>query len=171
MLVVCSLCAEEAVVLAQATPTIVTTPNPAAGTVGATLNDSATLALGVNPTGSILFKLFSPADPTCSGTPASATVYSQSVTVNAGNGTYSTSPGYVSTTPGTYHWTAAYSGDSNNAAVSSLCAEEAVVLAQATPTIVTTPNPAAGTVGATLNDRSEERRVGKECRSRWSPYH
>ena len=23
----------------------------------------------------------------------------------------------------------------------------------------------------TLNARSEERRVGKECRSRWSPYH
>src|SRR5256885_11903332 len=23
----------------------------------------------------------------------------------------------------------------------------------------------------TANDRSEERRVGKECRSRWSPYH
>ena len=22
-----------------------------------------------------------------------------------------------------------------------------------------------------LQDRSEERRVGKECRSRWSPYH
>src|SRR3712207_4351718 len=27
----------------------------------------------------------------------------------------------------------------------------------------------AGTVW--INDRSEERRVGKECRSRWSPYH
>src|SRR3989442_3010609 len=25
--------------------------------------------------------------------------------------------------------------------------------------------------GATLGARSEERRVGKECRSRWSPYH
>ena len=24
---------------------------------------------------------------------------------------------------------------------------------------------------ASLNARSEERRVGKECRSRWSPYH
>ena len=24
---------------------------------------------------------------------------------------------------------------------------------------------------ASLLDRSEERRVGKECRSRWSPYH
>ena len=23
----------------------------------------------------------------------------------------------------------------------------------------------------TLSERSEERRVGKECRSRWSPYH
>src|SRR3712207_1907048 len=26
-------------------------------------------------------------------------------------------------------------------------------------------------LAVTLNDRSEERRVGKECRSRWSPYH
>ena len=26
-------------------------------------------------------------------------------------------------------------------------------------------------VGALLAARSEERRVGKECRSRWSPYH
>ena len=26
-------------------------------------------------------------------------------------------------------------------------------------------------VRALLADRSEERRVGKECRSRWSPYH
>ena len=27
------------------------------------------------------------------------------------------------------------------------------------------------TMGTTYDDRSEERRVGKECRSRWSPYH
>ena len=26
-------------------------------------------------------------------------------------------------------------------------------------------------VGALADERSEERRVGKECRSRWSPYH
>ena len=33
---------------------------------------------------------------------------------------------------------------------------------------------AAGTTGTALINavaRSEERRVGKECRSRWSPYH
>ena len=28
-----------------------------------------------------------------------------------------------------------------------------------------------GNVVTKLSDRSEERRVGKECRSRWSPYH
>ena len=25
--------------------------------------------------------------------------------------------------------------------------------------------------GVRIDERSEERRVGKECRSRWSPYH
>src|SRR5260221_4428777 len=29
----------------------------------------------------------------------------------------------------------------------------------------------AGSGGAIVGTRSEERRVGKECRSRWSPYH
>ena len=33
----------------------------------------------------------------------------------------------------------------------------------------TAPLPAAAVIGA--DPRSEERRVGKECRSRWSPYH
>ena len=26
-------------------------------------------------------------------------------------------------------------------------------------------------INSMIDDRSEERRVGKECRSRWSPYH
>src|SRR2546425_6799464 len=29
----------------------------------------------------------------------------------------------------------------------------------------------AGTAAGRKSERSEERRVGKECRSRWSPYH
>ena len=32
-------------------------------------------------------------------------------------------------------------------------------------------DPEAGFIPAYLGDRSEERRVGKECRSRWTPYH
>src|SRR5256885_13474604 len=36
-----------------------------------------------------------------------------------------------------------------------------------------TPNPMlmAGVQNQQIDLRSEERRVGKECRSRWSPYH
>src|SRR2546422_510633 len=34
-----------------------------------------------------------------------------------------------------------------------------------------TPTAAARLEGSPLPLRSEERRVGKECRSRWSPYH
>jgi hypothetical protein len=35
-----------------------------------------------------------------------------------------------------------------------------------------TPEPGPGYVVVKVADpRSEERRVGKECRSRWSPYH
>ena len=32
-------------------------------------------------------------------------------------------------------------------------------------------NTVVGDVVETSDGRSEERRVGKECRSRWSPYH
>ena len=31
--------------------------------------------------------------------------------------------------------------------------------------------PAVAPLDCTIHARSEERRVGKECRSRWSPYH
>ena len=43
------------------------------------------------------------------------------------------------------------------------------------PTVVLTPLPTTTTTtapkGCAQYVRSEERRVGKECRSRWSPYH
>src|SRR2546430_13681192 len=39
----------------------------------------------------------------------------------------------------------------------------------APPLVVDAPDLAHGLDGAAF--RSEERRVGKECRSRWSPYH
>ena len=49
--------------------------------------------------------------------------------------------------------------------------------AEGTPIVFTATglNPAAiataGTRAPVDGNRSEERRVGKECRSRWSPYH
>src|SRR3712207_8504902 len=37
--------------------------------------------------------------------------------------------------------------------------------------LLSEPNNAAQIIGLCFDGRSEERRVGKECRSRWSPYH
>ena len=91
---------------------ITTTPG---GTVvlgcSSTLTDSATLAGGVNPTGTITFYLFAPG-VTPNGSDSN-NVFSNTVTVN-GNGTYATSKGYVPTVAGTYQWVAVYSGDCNN---------------------------------------------------------
>src|SRR2546427_6793353 len=97
---------------------------------------------------------------------------------------YSTPQGASPTQAGTYYWVASYSGDANNKEATSGCADEPVLIAQAQPAIATTQDPASGTVGESFKDkaklsglfgahagRSEERRVGKECRSRWSPYH
>src|SRR5690349_23989145 len=45
-------------------------------------------------------------------------------------------------------------------------------LASSSPPIAGSPEPTGhGTRDSLLEQRSEERRVGKECRSRWSPYH
>ena len=38
-------------------------------------------------------------------------------------------------------------------------------------TFAPTPREADRCCGLAVTTRSEERRVGKECRSRWSPYH
>ena len=45
------------------------------------------------------------------------------------------------------------------------------VLSLQYPEIATAAISGPEAVGDTMKYRSEERRVGKECRSRWSPYH
>src|SRR3989449_10536640 len=55
-------------------------------------------------------------------------------------------------------WTQAF-----RRAAGRVAAEEAVAVAEEAP--------AAGALAVEITIRSEERRVGKECRSRWSPYH
>src|SRR3712207_5306733 len=45
------------------------------------------------------------------------------------------------------------------------------VLSYVPGTAITPPYPAWALTDQALVSRSEERRVGKECRSRWSPYH
>jgi uncharacterized repeat protein (TIGR01451 family) len=96
--------------------------------VGGDIHDTATLADGFNPTGTITFRLYGPNDATCS----KGAIFTDAQTVN-GNGDY-TSKDFTTSQAGTYFWVATYSGDSNNAAAAGACGDpnESV--------IVTTPN-------------------------------
>jgi hypothetical protein len=84
--------------------------------VGSPIFDTATLGGGINPTGNITFRLYVPSDLLCLGTPA----FTWTKAVSAGG--YYASANYTPSSPGTYHWTAAYSGDANNAPAASACA-------------------------------------------------
>src|SRR5262249_50787305 len=133
--------------------TLTTIPVPTAVTLGAssvTLNDTAVLQGGVNPTGTITFTLVAP---------GGATVDSETVTAN-GNGPYTTPTGFTlpssAAVTGTYQWDASYSGDSNNNTVSDVNnVNEQVTVSAASPTIFTAPTPTTVTLGAssvTLTD-------------------
>jgi hypothetical protein len=130
----------EQTTVSSASPTITTTPG---GTIvigsGSKLTDSASLSGGYNETGTIVFTLYSPTN---------AVVDTETVSVS-GNGSYSTPSGYVPTSTGTYEWAAAYSGNSNNSAVSSPEGNEPEFVSAASPTITTTPG---GNVTTGLTD-------------------
>jgi hypothetical protein len=149
-------CGTEPVVVGPNTPGLTTQTNESSGSLGDILTDSATLAGGFNPTGTISFYLFAPG-VTCSTSDQSGAVYrSTGVTVN-GNGTYQSSSGTESgdntaTMAGTYHWLAIYSGDNNNTGTNSGCESEPVVIAQNTPSLPTQTSPSSGVIGDTLTD-------------------
>src|SRR5258706_4822982 len=134
-------------------PSINTTPNPGSGDYGTTLNDSALLSGGINPTGSVTFSLFNPSDAICSGTAS----FTNSVTVN-GNGTYNTSAGFASNAVGIWHWKAVYGGDGNNNSVTSACTNEPVTINKLNSSTVTTifdaqNNPITSiSAGTTIHD-------------------
>jgi hypothetical protein len=110
--------ADEPVVVSPAQPSITTSPDPTSAIVGATLKDTATLSGGYHPTGTITFTLYDPNN---------TSAYTETATVS-GNGPYSTVQGFAANTAGTWHWSAAYSGDANNNAVHSQMAEEPVTI-------------------------------------------
>jgi len=132
------------------TPTLSTTASPSVA-VGGQVTDTATLAGGLNPTGSMTFTLFGPDDATC----ASTAVFTNTKTVT-GNGGYISDP-FVPNAPGTYRWIAAYSGDAGNNAVTTPCndANESVVVTPGggpvTPTLSTTASPSVP-VGGQITD-------------------
>ena len=123
--------------MASANPTIVThasAPVP----VGGTITDTATLAGGVNPTGTITFQVFGPNNATCAGIPA----FTSTKTV-AGNGNYTSDP-FTVPAAGSYRFVATYSGDANNSpAGPTACpdANEVSAGTKASPAIATIASP------------------------------
>ena len=120
-----------AVAAGVATPQLSQQASSSGFPVGVSLFDSATLGYGNSPTGRITFRLFGPFDPSCAGAP----LFTWDTAVN-GNGYYQ-SGSWASLWVGTYHWTAAYSGDANNAPDATSCADPgaAVSVAKRTPTL------------------------------------
>jgi hypothetical protein len=120
-------CADEPVVIGQATPTIETSQEPPAGTVGASFKDKATLGglFGAHPTGKVSWKLYDNAS--CSSAEGGLVASDGPVDVT-GDGPYTTPNGASPAAAGTYYWVATYSGDANDKEVSSGCKDEPVTV-------------------------------------------
>lgn len=112
------------VVTPKARPTISTQASPG-NLLGAPVTDTATLSGASNPTGDVTFRLFS--DAACATQVFSST--------NNVSGVTATSDSFTPPAAGTYHWTAAYSGDAGNEAATSPCGapNESVVIAPFAP--------------------------------------
>jgi sugar lactone lactonase YvrE len=116
-------------------------------TLGTSTQDTVTLSGGTAPTGSLIFKLFGPNDPTCSAAPA----YTSPVSTVTGDGSY-LSPFFTPTADGTYSWVDLYSGDANNSPVSTACGDpnETVTVSGAMPTSLATSLSGGGQSGTSI---------------------
>jgi uncharacterized repeat protein (TIGR01451 family) len=143
-------CNDEPVVVAKASPSIVTTQLPANGGIGVLYKDTATLsgAKSLKGTGSITFKLYDAAD--CDG----SVLDTETVSNISVNGDFTTPNGFTIENTGTYYWVASFNGDANNNSFTSGCNDEPVVVVKNQPSIVTTPQPASGSVDDVFGDKA-----------------
>jgi 6-phosphogluconolactonase (cycloisomerase 2 family) len=123
---------------------IVVTPDPELSTtasssvaIGQQIADSATLADGTNPTGTITFNLYGPGDSSCANSLATSTATA------TGAGTYQSAP-FTTPTPGTYQWVASYGGDSGNEAVPGTCGASGESVSVTVPSFTYPTNGATG---------------------------
>ncbi|HEU0316148.1 MAG TPA: hypothetical protein VFR49_02395, partial [Solirubrobacteraceae bacterium] len=113
------------------------------------ISDTAILAGGTRPTGTITFRVYGPSDPTCAAVPA--TISESTVT---GDGTYASAP-YVAPTAGVYRFVARYGGDGANPPVATRCGDpgEAVAVTNPPPPVLGRSfqvGPLSGTIYYTL---------------------
>ncbi|HEX7277254.1 MAG TPA: S8 family serine peptidase, partial [Acidimicrobiales bacterium] len=101
----------------RADPTITTTATSSVFSAanGPSISDTAVLANGFNPTGTITFQAFGPNNASCTGGAA----FTSAPTVT-GNGNYSSGP-FSPAAEGAYRWVVTYGGDQNNSTATSPC--------------------------------------------------
>src|SRR4029077_2848558 len=143
-------CADEPVEVTPAGPAVSNTQNPATGVVGGVFKDKAEVTglFGATPGGTLTWKLYD--NKECKNTPLA-----EDSTPVTGNGSYETPKGATISSVGTYYWVAYYSGDHNNSAAKSGCADEPVEVTPAGPAVSTTQAPATGVVGGVFKDKAE----------------
>ena len=142
-----SPCGSDAVTVVLATPTVGTVASSGV-TVGSTISDTANVSGGLTPTGTVDFELYGPGDASCTTNLVASDSGFQGVSLTSGS---ATSPAYTTAQAGDYHWRAIYSGDSNNAMVTTGCGAEPVTVSKDTPTVGSAAT-AGGTVGDSISD-------------------
>ncbi|MGA7988546.1 MAG: hypothetical protein WCB51_09135 [Candidatus Dormiibacterota bacterium] len=148
-------CGDEQVTVNQRGSSIHTTQSNADGApIGTAITDAAHVT-GDNPTGTVTFALFGPNDLTCATNENAGSAALQSWTENLdkdGNASVPP-PGFTTTQIGIYEWVATYSGDGNNAAATSECGSEAVVISKVDSAIRTDQTHKDGApVGTSIKD-------------------
>src|SRR5947208_1559984 len=149
-------CSDEALVVGNASPAVVPHDSMTAVTVCAMPLDSSTLTGATSDAaGTVKYRYYSTlaacndagntfASP--GGTGAGEKTVAAGLVPNSDNATFNSA--------GTFYWRAWYSGDANNNATSSACADEALVVGKASPTIATQLSSSSITVGGTIHDSS-----------------
>ena len=116
--------------------------------VGGTITDQATLSGGFSPSGEVTFKVYPPADTTCTSTP----LETDSAPIDSG---IATSGDFLTQQAGDFRWTATYEGDANNEAVSLGCnaSGQTSSVAKASPGLSATATSTV-VVGGTITDQA-----------------
>jgi hypothetical protein len=149
-----SVCTTEALVVQQAAPVISTSLSANPIVVGGSVHDSATLTGAAPGAGGTVGYRFYASLAACEADTAAfpgtaPTGGTAAGTVTVTNGVVPNSSTVSFPNAGTFFWAGFYSGDPNNAAAASVCANERLVVATIpptpTPTRKPTPLPVTGT--------------------------
>lgn len=127
----------------RTTPTLITGPASATVVVGSEIQANAALSGAYRATGQLRFRLFGPADPSCS-----FPVASKDVAVDP-NGMYVQAP-FTLTGVGRWRMTVEYPGDPLNQGASAGCGAMAVEVTKAVPVVVPVAIPTTSEAGGQL---------------------